>query len=251
MADDVKVRPSTDLTAVDVATDEVASRHYQWMKPAFGPDGTATPVQDTAAGRLPVGGAQLGATDEAAAGTDTATSGLIGLVKRLLQRITTLIGHAAATETSTGSTATNTGTTATNTGSTATNTSNINNKLPAALTTNGGALKDGSAEVVITASIAATGTLQSTGSDLAGLRNWGVLVPSTFDGTQIQFQMSDTLAGTYVGVYDITNTRVIMTVAASRYYDIPGELMGIRFLKIECLTVQATTDTNFLLIGKT
>lgn len=103
---------------------------------------------------------------------------------------------------------------------------------------------------VITASVASGATLQATGSDLAGLRNWGILVPSTFDGTQIQFQMADTLGGTYVPVYDITNTRVVLTVAASRFFDAPGELMGIRFLKIECLTAQATTSTDFLIIGK-
>lgn len=38
---------------------------------------------------------QLGATNEAAAGTDTATSGLNGLFKRLLQRLTTLLVQGA------------------------------------------------------------------------------------------------------------------------------------------------------------
>jgi hypothetical protein len=122
--------------------------------------------------------------------------------------------------------------------------------LPTDSLTPGGAFRVGSSETVLAASVASGQTLQAAGSDLGGLRNWGILIPSTFDGTQIQFQMSDTLGGTYVGVYDITNTRVIMTVAASRYYDIPGELLGIRFLKIECLTAQATSATDFLIIGK-
>lgn len=159
--------------------------------------------------------AEIGATGETAPASDTASSGLNGRLQRIAQRLTSLIAL-----------------------------------LPTSLTAQGGALRVGSSEVVLTASVASGQTLQGTGSDLGGLRNWGVVIPSTFDGTQIQFQISDTLGGTYVPVYSWDNQRVIMTVAASRFYDIPGELMGIRFLKIECLTAQATSATDFLIIGK-
>ena len=47
---------------------------------------------DASAANQVITNTSLGATNEAAAGTDTATSGLSGLVKRLLQRVTTLIG---------------------------------------------------------------------------------------------------------------------------------------------------------------
>ena len=47
-------------------------------------DGSATPYKSPAA-------VSIGATDDAAAGTDTATSSLIGLAKRLLQRLTALL----------------------------------------------------------------------------------------------------------------------------------------------------------------
>ncbi len=45
MADNVSL-PLTGAggTTATVATDEVSSAHYQYVKPAFGPDGTATPV---------------------------------------------------------------------------------------------------------------------------------------------------------------------------------------------------------------
>lgn len=125
----------------------------------------------------------------------------------------------------------------------------LSSKLPASLGVFGGLLTSG-VNAVLTASVAAGATLQATGSDLGGLRTWGIVVPSNFDGTQIQFQTSDSLGGTYVPVYDITNTRVVMTVAVSRYYDIPGELMALRFVKIECVTAQVTDATNFLIIGK-
>jgi len=42
MADNIAVKPSTDATAVNVATDEVSSKHYQINKLALGEDGVAT-----------------------------------------------------------------------------------------------------------------------------------------------------------------------------------------------------------------
>lgn len=237
MADDVGVLPSFEPEAVNVATDDVAGRHYQWMKPAFGPDGTAISVDDVDGDRLPVDSPALGFIDDVAAGTDTADTSLIGLFKRLLQRITSVLAD--------------TGTLVTTVGDVLSDTTSLIARLPATVTTNGAALKTGASEVVLTASVAAGATVQATGLDVGGLHNWGILVPSTFDGTQIQFQTCDSFGGTYVGVYDITNTRVTMTVAAGRFYDIPGELMAIRFLKIECVTAQAGTATDFLIIGKT
>lgn len=214
MPDDVGVLPSFEPEAVDVATDEVGARHYQWIKLAFGADGVATPVTDTDGERLPVDSptleASLATLDASVGSVDTSIGGLDTLLTSIDALLTA--------------------------------------RLPAALVQTG--LKTASFDVVLTAKVVNGATVQASGIDLSGLRNWGLLVPSTFDGTQIQFQMCDTFGGTYVPVYDITNTRVVMTVAAARYYDIPGELMGIRFLKIECLTAQATTDTDFLIIGK-
>jgi hypothetical protein len=103
---------------------------------------------------------------------------------------------------------------------------------------------------VFTQSVAIGASVPATGIDLFGLRNWGLFVPSTFDGTQIFFQTSDTLGGTYSDVYDILNARVQLTVTAGRYYDIPGELMAVRFVKICTVTNQATTTTVFTVIGK-
>ncbi len=55
MADNVSL-PLTGAggTTATVATDEVSSAHYQYVKPAFGADGTATPV--SSANPLPVTG---------------------------------------------------------------------------------------------------------------------------------------------------------------------------------------------------
>lgn len=104
-------------------------------------------------------------------------------------------------------------------------------------------------ESVITCTVASGNTV-SGAVDLAGIRNMGLIVPSTFDGTAITFQVSDTLGGTYVGLYDITNAQVSMTITTSRAYDLPGELMAWRFVKIVCGTAQAATDTIFLLVTR-
>ncbi len=55
--------------------------------------------------------ALLGATDEAAASTDESTSGLNGLVKRLLARVTLMVNSLATMVTSLGTIATNSGST--------------------------------------------------------------------------------------------------------------------------------------------
>jgi hypothetical protein len=46
MADDITLNPGTG--GAIVATDEISGRHHELVKIEFGPDGTATLVQDTA-----------------------------------------------------------------------------------------------------------------------------------------------------------------------------------------------------------
>lgn len=123
-------------------------------------------------------------------------------------------------------------------------------RLPASRTQNAGALRTGSSEVVIPVTVTAGQTV-STAFDVGGLRNWGIMIPTTFDGTEIRYKTCDTLGGTYVGVFDVFNVRVMQTVGSNRFVDVYGEVMALRFLQIECLTVQATTDTVFQIIGKT
>ena len=149
------------LNIFDVQSDTLQSTiwYNQTTDAIITPAPTITDLQPE--GSLTTIGAEIGATNESAAATDTSTSGLNGLIKRLLQRVTTLIGlypgslgqktsansfavvvasdqstlpisvvslplpTGAATETTLSTVATNTGTTATNTGTTATNTGTI------------------------------------------------------------------------------------------------------------------------------
>lgn len=207
----VAINQSTDPAAPDIAMDRIGGSDFQREKITWGAEGVANEVQDTDAGRLPVGGAAIGLTNEAAPGTDTAAAGLNGRLQRIAQRLTSLIAL-----------------------------------LPTALTAFG-ALKTGPAEGTATVTVTAGQTV-SAEVDTAGMRNLGLIVPSTFDGTTITFQVSNVAGGTFVALYDMTNTQVSMTIAVSRAYDLPGELLPWRFLKIVCGTAQATENTDFILV---
>ena len=85
----------------------------------------------------------------------------------------------------------------------------------------------------VAANIANTAT-ESQAIDTKGFALVGFFTPAALTGTTLTFESSLTLAGTYVPVYDSTNTQVSITVATSRYYAVdPKNFQGIRFLKIK------------------
>lgn len=214
MADNTTIVTSLDPAAVKVADDEVSYSgdvaKVQLVQLAV-VSGAEGSRTLTKLGDLSV---LTGAVNEAAPVSDTASSGLNGRLQRIAQRITSLIAL-----------------------------------IPTSLSAVG-AFRVGSVNSSIAASIViATSTTVGIVVDTDGARNLGLVVPSTFDGTQISFQVSADNA-TYYTLYDITNTQVVMTVAASRAYDLPGELMSWRYLKIITLTAQTTTDTLFLIVAR-
>jgi hypothetical protein len=225
MPDDIKVLAATgdDTTAPPVATDYINLKHYQKIKTGWGADGTWIESADVDGSRIPVGGAQIGPINESAPASDIANSGLNGRLQRIAQRLTSLI---ALLPTSLGQ-------------KTAANSLAVvlASDAPAAV-----ARREGSALVTVN-----VGQTLSGGVDTAGYGNMGLIVPSDFDGTSISFQVSVD-SGAYVPLYDITNTQVVMTVAAGRAYDLPGELMVWRYFKLVCGTAQATTNTVFTLV---
>lgn len=286
----IKTTESANTADPDVAVDRISSKDYQLIKVQWGPEGTANDTDDASGKRFPVNIAEsalitatntkldtlevsvdavataigttntkidtldgsvdavatavstmsgklptalgsqaaatslgaalstediarIGATNETAAASDTATAGLNGRLQRIAQRITSLIAL-----------------------------------LPTALTTIGSALKTGASEGNLTCTVT-SGQTASAAIDTAGLRNAGLYSPAAFDGTTITFQVSHD-ASTYQALYDILNTQVSMTIAASRNYDLPGELMAWRYWKIVCGTSQ-TGDTAFVVVGRT
>ena len=104
------------------------------------------------------------------------------------------------------------------------------------------------AESSATASVASSGTV-SAAADCRGYTAVGILVPSTFDGSQIQFQVSQDNS-TFYDLYDNSNARVAMTVGASRAYPLWSELAGWNYLKVVTVTAQATTSTDFVIALK-
>lgn len=280
----IPVLPSTHPTARPVAVDTVGLVDYQIIKTAVGGDGVAVWVEDVDGSRFPVGGAQIGATNEAAPGTDTAASGLNGRLQRIAQRLTSLIAllpaslgakAEAASFAVTASTEDVARIGATNEAAPGTDTavSGLNGRLqriaqrltsliallPASLgakvsansfsvvlATDQAAIETYAVAISLGATVVNGQTVQGTGSPILGYAVTGIIVPSTFDGSQITFQVSND-NNTYYTLYDVTNTQVAMTVSASRAYPLFGELSGWAYVKIVCGTAQSGSDTVFLL----
>ena len=53
--------------------------------------------------------------------------------------------------------------------------------------------------------------------DLRGRTLVGIIMPAAWTAATITFEMSDTAAGTYVDVYDISESELEITAAASLY----------------------------------
>lgn len=170
---------------------------------------------------------RIGIVTETAPGTDTASSGLNGRLQRIAQRLTSLIALVPA---SLGQ--------KTMAASFAVTVSSDQSSIPVTLIHR---------ETTLTLTVNSGSTISSA-VDTAGYANMGLLVPSTFDGSAVTFQVSDTLGGTYLTLVSIGNQTVTMTLTPSFAYDLPGELMAWRFLRIVCGTTQATTSTVFTLV---
>lgn len=109
--------------------------------------------------------------------------------------------------------------------------------MPKALISRDGRYEDLS--VVIAVSTTVSSAFASKGCAMFGL-----VIPSTFDGTVITFQSSAD-GTTYQALSDSAGAAVSMTVAASKNYDLPSALAPWPYWKIVCSTAQTTTDTVF------
>ena len=80
----------------------------------------------------------------------------------------------------------------------------------------------------------------------------GVIAPSNFTTSNIQFQACDTVGGTYLDVYDADNALVAITSAtASRFYTISFiGIKGLGFIKLNAVTNQITADKEVIVVIK-
>lgn len=90
----------------------------------------------------------------------------------------------------------------------------------------------------------ANGASLSSAVDIDGSALVGIVVPATFTGTSLTFQMShdDT---TYSNLYDETGTEVTVTISTSRYIRLnPSDWMGCDALKVRSGTSGSPTTQS-------
>jgi hypothetical protein len=94
--------------------------------------------------------------------------------------------------------------------------------------------------VVNNVTIASSST--TSGSiDLQGLGLVGMIMPATFTGSTVTFQMSlDDV--TYYDIYNTNNTQVSATVTQGRaYLFVPGDFVGVRYLKVKSSSTEGSS----------
>lgn len=102
------------------------------------------------------------------------------------------------------------------------------------------------------AATVASGQTTSAAIDLEDRTIAGFVFPSTFDGSTIGLQMSETIGGTYYTVTDGEGADLSIPCTASKYVPITNYplVAGIRFCKIVCGTSQSTTSTEIKIITR-
>lgn len=103
-------------------------------------------------------------------------------------------------------------------------------------------------ETAVSAAVGSGNTI-GTAVDQRGYSTAALLIPNTFDGTVINFEVSSDNA-TWYDLYDINGERVKITTAASRAAYVPAEVTQASFWRVECVTTQATTSTDFIAMLK-
>lgn len=88
--------------------------------------------------------------------------------------------------------------------------------------------------------------------DITGAAFGGLLIPATVNGTQLLFHVSDEKDGTYYQLFDESNAAIALTItsATAAAQALPAELFAFNFFKIETVTDQSTTDTQFVVTLK-
>lgn len=96
----------------------------------------------------------------------------------------------------------------------------------------------------------ANGQTKSSAFQMYGCSIVGILVPSTFDGSQITFEASNAIDGTFGPVKDTGGTSYTITcTAGDRIGNLDAAMfIAFRFWKIVCGTSQ-TGDTVFTVLA--
>lgn len=96
----------------------------------------------------------------------------------------------------------------------------------------------------------ASGATVSSVFSASGFSSFGMILPSTFDGTSVAFEVASEVGSTtFTTLYSAANTAVAMTVAASRAYPLPSELTSFPAFRL-ITAAQSTTSTLITVLGK-
>ncbi len=92
--------------------------------------------------------------------------------------------------------------------------------------------------------IAASGT-KSAAINLKGFTLCGVILPATFTGTALTFEVSDAIDGTFVPLKSTTSGSALSyTVAQATYAAIdPKDFQGVQFLKVVSGSTEGSART--------
>lgn len=87
--------------------------------------------------------------------------------------------------------------------------------------------------------------------NLEGATLCGFILPATFTGTTITFQIADEEGGTYVNLYDKTNTQVSFSVTQGRGYSVDPALFACaQFIKLVSGSTEGADRVIKLLVRK-
>ena len=94
----------------------------------------------------------------------------------------------------------------------------------------------------------ASAATKSSVIDCTDLRPVGVFLPADISSaTEMTFEAAISEGGTFVPVYDDTGSDLAVTIAASRYVDLPfDKLKGVPYLKLVLNQEQAAARTLYV-----
>lgn len=95
----------------------------------------------------------------------------------------------------------------------------------------------------------ASGATVSSEFQASGYTNFGIIFPSDFAGTGVSFEVAPLSSTSFTTLYSAANTAVAMTVAASRAYPLPAELVAFPVFRIVTPS-QGTASGLLTVFGK-
>lgn len=95
-----------------------------------------------------------------------------------------------------------------------------------------------------------SGSATSSAVDARAHALFGIVLPSTFDGTSLTITVSTSETGTFQTLEDQYGSAITLTVEASRSYALPNDVAAWPWFKLVAGSNQTTTDTVITVVKK-